>query len=86
MDNASIHHSHKVAELISSVGALLIYLLPYSPDLNPIEEVFSSIKAYLKAHESIIQDTSDIKTVLNAAIAEITQEDCMGWFADSGYV
>ena len=42
MDNALIHHVHGVAQLIQSTGALLYYLPPYSPDLNPIEEAFSN--------------------------------------------
>lgn len=86
MDNASIHHSQAVADLISSVGALLIYLPPYSPDLNPIEEAFSSVKAYLKANEAIIQNSRDIETVLQAAFTNISSQDCKGWFSDSGYV
>lgn len=85
MDNASIHHSTEVASLVSSVGALLIYLPPYSPDLNPIEEAFSSIKLYMKAHESVVHDTKDIEMVLTAAFMNITEKDCNGWFTDSGY-
>ena len=41
IDNASIHHIDEVVQLVSSVGALLWFLPPYSPDLNPIEPVFS---------------------------------------------
>ena len=41
LDNASIHHTRRPFELIKSVGALVYFLLPYSPDLNPIEEMFS---------------------------------------------
>ena len=86
MDNASIHHVSEVADLISSVGALLIYLPPYSPDLNPIEEAFSSVKAYLKAHECIIHNSNDVETIVQAAFANISEEDCMGWFNDCGYI
>ena len=86
MDNASIHHSQEVASLISSVGALLIYLPPYSPDLNPIEEVFSSVKAYLKAHEQVVFNTSDIESIVQDAFCKISQEDCKGWFSDCGYM
>ena len=48
LDNASIHHVDAVCELISAAGALVRFLPPYSPDLNPIEEVFSKVKGYLK--------------------------------------
>ncbi len=46
MDNASIHHSQDAADLVGIVGALLIFLPPYSPDLNLIKEAFSSVNAY----------------------------------------
>lgn len=86
MDNASIHHSQAIFDLISSVGALLIYLPPYSPDLNPIEEAFSSVKSYLKAHEAVICNGSDIKVTIQAAFNSISADDCKGWFSDSGCV
>ena len=44
LDNCSIHHVPQVAQSIQDVGALLIYLPPYSPDLNPIEELFQRSK------------------------------------------
>ena len=51
MDNASIHHSDGVYDVISDSGALLIYLPPYSSDYNPIEELFSKLKAVVKRYE-----------------------------------
>src|SRR5215469_6939733 len=47
MDNASIHHNEELVELIESGGAKVVFLPPYSPDFNPIEEAFSAIKAWL---------------------------------------
>ena len=75
--------TQKVSDLVASVGALLIYLPPYSPDLNPIEEAFSSVKAFLKAHEAI---SRDIETILQASFDNITTDECEGWFSDSGYI
>ena len=49
-DNAS-----KVVALIEEVGAIVIYLPPYSPDIMPIEECFSKVKAYLRANDPLIQ-------------------------------
>ena len=49
MDNASIHHVNRVVATIQETGALVRFLSPYSPDLNPIEEVFTKVKSYLKA-------------------------------------
>jgi transposase len=48
MDNASFHHSEHVKQLCSDVGVKLVYLPPYSPDLNPIEEFFSVLKKYIQ--------------------------------------
>ena len=48
MDNASIHHSDRVEQMCTEAGVKLIYLPPYSPDLNPIEEFFAELKAYIK--------------------------------------
>ena len=85
MDNAIIHHHAGVQELISSVGGLLIYLPPYSPDLNPIEEAFSSVKSFVKANEQLVETTTDLENVLLTAFANITPEDCIGWYEHSGY-
>jgi transposase len=51
-DNLSSHKSSEVREALQAVGADIAYLPPYSPDLNPIEMVFSKIKAYLRANPS----------------------------------
>lgn len=48
MDNASIHHSERVQQLCDAAGVLLLYLPPYSPDLNPIEEYFGELKTYIR--------------------------------------
>ena len=54
MDNCSIHHTEDVAELFQSAGILLIYLPPYSLDMNPIELAFGYVKAYLKEHQDLL--------------------------------
>jgi len=48
MDNAPFHHSDRVKHLCSDAGVRLLYLPPYSPDFNPIEEFFAELKAYIK--------------------------------------
>lgn len=50
MDNASFHHSDRLKEMCTDAGVKLIYLPPYSPDLNPIEEFFSELKAFIRRH------------------------------------
>lgn len=53
LDNASIHHSQKIIDLITSMGAIVIYTAPYSPDLNPIELMFGRYKTALKRFEGM---------------------------------
>jgi transposase len=48
MDNASFHHSERIEEMCCNAGVKLVYLPPYSPDLNPIEEFFAELKAFIK--------------------------------------
>ena len=56
MDNASIHHVEGARQLIEDqVGARLLFLPPYSPDLNPLEEVFSQIKSIMKKNDALFQ-------------------------------
>ena len=67
-------------------GALLLYLPPYSPDLNPIEEAFSSIKTSLRRNNKHYTDASKLPWLIHEAAASITPEMALGWFADCGYV
>lgn len=87
LDNASIHHVDEVVHAIRSMGALLHFLPPYSPDMNPIEEAFSKVKGYLKANDLAIQFVPDdeIQDFILAGFASITQSDCIQWFQHCGY-
>jgi transposase len=76
-DNASVHYHERVRELINSVGVLLLFLPPYSPDLNPIEETFSAVKSFLKANEEIASTSRDIENILLAAFGNVTPGDCI---------
>ena len=55
MDNCSIHHAQLVKRALQDAGIMVIYLPPYNPDLNPIEEAFSYIKYFLKDHDELLQ-------------------------------
>jgi transposase len=83
MDKLGAHRGEKVRELIEARGAQLWFLPSYSPDLNPIEEAFSKIKALLK------KKAARTKEALLEAIAEalraVTPKDTQGWFAHCGY-
>ena len=59
MDNASIHKSQKVRDLIENAGCKLIYLPPYSPDLNPIEIFWANMKKWIKENIPQIENTWD---------------------------
>jgi len=83
MDNLRVHKMAGVREAIEAVGAKLLFIPPYSPDLNPIELAFSKLKALLRAKA--------IRTVeaLWKALADIgrnfTPEQCTNYFRHDGY-
>ena len=51
MNNASIHHLERIEEIIIGVGAKILFLPPYNPDLMPLEEVLSKVKSILEAND-----------------------------------
>jgi transposase len=59
MDNASFHHTDRVEAMCSEAGVKLMYLPPYSPDLNPIEEMFAELKGFIKRNWRIYEDHPD---------------------------
>jgi len=68
----------------------LEYLPPYSPDFNPIEEAFSSIKAWIRAnrnhvHAETTYGADNAHVVLGEAISSVTVDKAQAWFAHSGY-
>ena len=60
MDNASFHKSSKTRELIESKSCTVLYLSPYSPDLNPIEKVWGSMKKVYRNHKHKYKDVYDL--------------------------
>lgn len=85
MDNCSIHHVDEVQEILHRAGILVIYLPPYSPDLNPAEEMFSFVKYYLKDHDDILQCTNDSIDIIKSAFDSVTVDQCSNWIIYSGY-
>ena len=85
MDNCSIHHLDRITQMIQCTGALLKFLPPYSPDLNPIELVFSKAKAFIKANYIIAHSTSAPRLIVSMAFNTISQEDCTHYMQHSGY-
>lgn len=82
MDNLSSHKVSGIVEAIEAVNAAVLYLPPYSPDMNPIELMWSKVKAILRKLKAS-------KGLLNQAIVEaleaITQSDIAAWFRHDGY-
>ena len=83
MDNLGSHKGKAVRAAIRAVGAILLFLPKYSPDLNPIEQVFSKLKHLLrKAAERTVE------TVCNAIgqlLNSFTPQECANYFENSGY-
>ena len=83
IDNLSSHKVAGVREAIEAVGARLIYLPPYSPDLNPIELAFAKFKTGLrKAAERTVDD---LWRRIGALIHDFTPQECQNYFCHDGY-
>ncbi|MCS6909047.1 MAG: IS630 family transposase, partial [Anaerolineales bacterium] len=83
LDNLKAHKSPRVVELIEARGARLEFLPPYSPDLNPIEQCWSKVKAALRAAKARTLDA--LLDALADAFRSISRQDIRGWFAHCGY-
>jgi transposase len=84
MDNLPVHKVAGVAEAIEAAGAALLYLPPYSPDLNPIELAFSKLKAHLrKAAEHTIPR---LLRRIGHIVTAFSPKECRNFFRHAGYV
>jgi transposase len=83
MDNLSSHKGPKVRAMIEAAGAQLLYLPPYSPDLNPIEMAFAKLKALLrKAAERTVAGLWD---AIGQLLDRITPQECANYLQAAGY-
>jgi transposase len=83
LDNLSSHKGSRVREMIEAAGARLLYLPPYSPDFNPIENAFAKLKALLrKAAERTVEG---LWTAIGRLIEVFTPTECANYFAAAGY-
>jgi len=73
MDNASFHYTDKIEQMCAKAGVRLLYLPPYSPDLNPIEEFFAELKALIKKqwHEYEDNPHQDFKVFLEWCVGMV---------------
>ncbi len=83
LDNLSAHKSKEIRELIESAGADLWYLPPYSPDLNPIEKMWSKVKSILRKLKA--RTEAELITAIAQALDHVTPQDVKGWFKSCGY-
>lgn len=78
MDNLPAHKVKGVREKIESVGASLLYLSPYSPDFNPIENCWSKLKAYLRSVAARSREA--LEEAISLGLDLITKQDIRSWF------
>ncbi len=83
MDNLAAHKVAGVREFIEATGARLLYLPPYSPDFNPIEQAWSKIKQLLRSAKA--RTVEALEQAIAEALAAITPENASAWFSHCNY-
>lgn len=83
MDNLSTHKTKEAESIFAQNGVRALYLPPYSPDLNPIENMWSKVKAYLR--QKAARTLHGIMYAMTEAIESIAKEECSGYFNNAGY-
>ena len=83
MDNLSSHKVKGVREAIEAIGAELWYLPPYSPDLNPIESMWSKVKAILRSVRR--RTTTTLYRAIGQALERVDATECLNYFRNCGY-
>ena len=83
MDNLSAHKVPGVRERIEAVGAELLYLPPYSPDFNPMEQCWAKVKQSLRSAKARTAEV--LESAIAQALTSITPQNAAAWFAHCGY-
>jgi transposase len=83
MDNLAAHKGGRVKEIIEGRGCELLYLPPYSPDFNPIEQAFSKVKGILRRAEA--RTRRSLIEAMGWALSAVTARDARGFFGHCGY-
>jgi transposase len=83
MDNLTPHKNAQTLTLIEQAGAEALFLPAYSPDLNPIEKMWSKVKNRLRTLEA--RTGEELQAAIATALAEVTAKDAASWFASCGY-
>jgi transposase len=83
LDGLGAHRPQRIRELIEARGADLVFLPSYSPDLNPIEEAFSKVKALVRKEGQRVREA--LVEAIGRALTAVTPEDAASFFAHAGY-
>jgi transposase len=83
LDNLNVHKASRIEEAVAAVGARVMWLPPYSPDMTPIEQCWSKIKQYLRSVKA--RTRTELDAALAKAIELVTTSDALGWFTHCGY-
>jgi len=83
MDNLGSHKGKAVRRLIRSAGAKLLFLPKYSPDLNPIEQVFAKLKHLLR--KAAARTAEDLTAAVGRLLTAFTPQECTNYFRNAGY-
>ena len=83
MDNLGAHKNELTLALIEQAGAEVRFLPAYSPDLNPIEMMWSKVKALLRKAQA--RSHPDLIAAIASALSAVTSNDALGWFTHCGY-
>ena len=84
LDNLSVHHSQRAADILAARGAWFLFLPKYSPDLNPIEMAFSKLKAHLRA--AAARNFEELNKAIGDICALFTSTECWNFFKAANYV
>lgn len=83
LNNLSVHRAARVRALIERAGCRLLFLPPYSPDMNPIEQTWSKLKTLLGGAAARTREV--LEAALKTFLDQITASDAHGWFTHAGY-
>ncbi|HLW02710.1 MAG TPA: IS630 family transposase [Ktedonobacterales bacterium] len=83
LDNLSVHKGVRVRQAIEAQGCQVLFLPAYSPDLTPVEEAFSKVKAFLRRAEARTREA--LAEAIGAGLETVTTQDAHGWFRHCGY-
>ena len=83
MDNLSPHKNELTLDLLAQAGVEVMFLPAYSPDLNPIEKMWSKVKAALRSAEA--RTPAELLEAIGQALQSVTPQDAINWFASCGY-